>query len=378
MRINEGFELFEIGGVSYVLPYGQNIADHKKGFRLNESGLILWKGISEGLNESELVERLAVYYEAEPHEIAELQADVEEFLTKLKTCGILKYKNLCKPESVKFFTIGNIGVSIISPADILTENFSAFECSKLDMVDLSITIRTGYPTVTENGQLLLRNRELCVLKISDKYIFLFPEAKQIIEGHLSIDGKVGCFYIRMPYTKQLKEDLHHAIRLMYLYKAQLEGMYAVHSASILYKEKVWLFSAPSGIGKSTHTNLWHELYQTPLINGDLNMLAIEEGKPVVHGIPWCGTSEIFDNKSYPLGGIVFLRRGDTNECEELMPEEKALSLMHRMISPTWSADLLKGNLQFSERIAGMVPIYRLSCTKEPEAAKTLKKWIDSK
>ena len=35
-----------------------------------------------------------------------------------------------------------------------------------------------------------------------------------------------------------------------------KGMFALHSASLLYLEKAWLFSGPSGMGKSTHTALW--------------------------------------------------------------------------------------------------------------------------
>lgn len=376
MRISEDYDLFEIGGVPYVLPWGQNIADHKRGFRLNESGLVLWKGISAGADFKGLVNLLAEYYEAEPEDKNILKTDVKEFLDMLEDSGVLYNDNLCKNDINQVFTIGNIRVKIISPKEFVHKNLFSFENSQGKEIDLKIQIKREYPKIRENGQILIRNRELWVIRNTDKYIFLFPEAEQIIEGHLSIDGKNGCFYVRGDLTEKLKEDLFHALRLLYLYKAQINGMYMVHSASILYDDKVWLFSAPSGVGKSTHTCLWHEQFNTPYVNGDLNMLAIENGRAVVHGIPWCGTSEIFDTKTYPLGGIVFLKRGDTNVCEEMVMEEKALSLMQRMISPSWTKYMLDKNLRFAEKIAEKVPICRLYCTKEPEAAEIIKNWID--
>ena len=64
----------------------------------------------------------------------------------------------------------------------------------------------------------------------------------------------------------------------FLFAAQKHGKFAIHSASILYKEKAWLFSGHSGMGKSTHTQMWHDLLQTPYLNGDLNLLAMENSK----------------------------------------------------------------------------------------------------
>ncbi len=61
------------------------------------------------------------------------------------------------------------------------------------------------------------------------------------------------------------------------------------------------------MGKSTHTNLWHELFQTPLQRRSESPRA--KGRPLlVYGLPWCGTSEIFTTETQKLGGIVLLGR----------------------------------------------------------------------
>lgn len=99
------------------------------------------------------------------------------------------------------------------------------------------------------------------------------------------------------------------------------GLFAIHSASILYREKgMAFFPGHSGMGKSTHTGLWHQLLGTPFLNGDLNLLGIHENRIMVYGIPWCGTSGIYTIKTYELGGIVLLGRDPARDyLEELSP-----------------------------------------------------------
>ena len=98
------------------------------------------------------------------------------------------------------------------------------------------------------------------------------------------DGSYVRIHALMPQNEEEKDNLFHAIRLFYLYLAQKKGFYAIHSASILYQKRAWLFSGHSGMGKSTHTELWHERVHTPYLNGDLNLVGIENGKLKVYGM----------------------------------------------------------------------------------------------
>ncbi len=129
--------------------------------------------------------------------------------------------------------------------------------------------------------------------------------------------------------------------------------------------------------KSTHTALWHEIFGTPYLNRDLNLLGFKDGQIIVYGIPWCGTSEIFTAEQYVLGGIVLLGRDpQTDRLEKLPPSEKIFRVMQRMISPSWKEILLTRNLSFAEKIVDCVPVLHLLCTKNPSAAHTIKDAID--
>ena len=50
--------------------------------------------------------------------------------------------------------------------------------------------------------------------------------------------------------------------------------------------------------------------------------------------------------------------------------------MQRLISPIWDASMLEEQAAFCESVTGMVPILSLHCTKENEAAETMKLAID--
>ena len=223
----------------------------------------------------------------------------------------------------------------------------------------------------QNGNILIRNKDLTVCAWEEGYVLWFPALKNIYEIWMEADGSFACIYYRLPMTEEEQDSLFLAIRPVFLFLAQKKGMFVLHSASLLYLEKAWLFSGPSGMGKSTHTALWKKLFDTPFLNGDLNLIGKEGDQFVVYGIPWCGTSEIFTVEKKELGGIVLLEKAPEDKIVSLTKEQKTLRVMQRMISPPWTAGLMKKNLAFAEEIANEKPVYFLRCTKNDTAAEVM-------
>lgn len=380
MKRNDHYVLKELRGIPYLLPYGQTQADHKRGSRLNETGAFLWNLLEQEHDREELITACAEYYGTAQKDIPSLAADIDQFLENLNVMGYLT-ESANSPStnstSGKNIKAGNLILKLEGTSEALSECFNDFFCETSAAADQTIVIHPYSPSRHVNGVLLLRNDELTIIDAGVQYVLLFPNKVHIEEIHLSKDAALADIYCYPPYTDTFREEFFHAIRFTFLYLAQKHRMVVLHSASVLYREKAWLFSGPSGTGKSTHTNLWHDLFQVPLLNGDLNVLALEDGQPVIHGLPWCGTSGICDPASYPLGGVILLRQAGEDRLEELSADRKRLLVLQRLISPTWTPEMFSANLDLVEELADKIYIARLHCTKNISAVEVMKEGIDA-
>ena len=89
MRINSNYSLCTVGGAKYLLPYAQGICDHKRGVKLNATGVVIWEAIVRGLSGDALLEHVAEYYEASEEEVAIIKEDIDAFLIQLTSMDII-------------------------------------------------------------------------------------------------------------------------------------------------------------------------------------------------------------------------------------------------------------------------------------------------
>ena len=376
LKLNNGYLLHKIAGIPFLLPYGQKIVDNKHSIRLNDSGLLLYRTLTQGADEDMLLQVLISHYQAQATDIPALKEDVKHFLLQLEGAGILsRPQNFPADNADFFFQIGPAVMAYCGPKELLMPSLFDFSCENAS-ADLTVSIIPCGTDETDNGELLIRTNEMVICKTNSCYRFLYPADYGITEMHVSLNGGNAALFCPKPYGSGLPEKVFHALRFAYLICAQRLGAFALHSASILYREKAWLFSGSSGAGKSTHTLLWNRRYQTPFLNGDLNLLGFEGDTPVVYGIPWCGTSGYYTTSTVPLGGITFLKQAPTATLLPISDEDIALRTMQRLISPSWTAEMMLMNLSFAEDLRKRIPVFHLQCTKEDSAATLIKQAID--
>ena len=95
--------------------------------------------------------------------------------------------------------------------------------------------------------------------------------------------------------------------MQFAYKLLRFGGLYLHASAIEVDGCAYLFSGPSGVGKSTHTGLWQSfLPQACIINDDKPALRRIDGTWYAYGTPGCGKDGINQNKKLPLAGICFL------------------------------------------------------------------------
>lgn len=144
-----------------------------------------------------------------------------------------------------------------------------------------------------------------------------------------------------------------------------------HGASITYGDQgAFLFTAPSGTGKTTHVRLWKRILGEPvnIVNGDKPFLEVREDGVQIYGSPWAGKEGFHQNRDAQLKGICFLKRGTQNSIRRLEPWECLASLMSQVHIPKEKEAAGKA-LELIEKILEKVPVYELICDISTEAVK---------
>lgn len=143
----------------------------------------------------------------------------------------------------------------------------------------------------------------------------------------------------------------------------------LHASAVMMDGKAYLFSAPSGTGKSTHTSLWLKHFgdRAQILNDDKPAIRILDDEIRVYGTPWSGKTDLNINTSAKLQGICFLERDTTNHIEEIPKAEAIVKVLNQTLRPSEEKQmgLLLDTLDV---VIGKTPIYRMGCTISEEAA----------
>ncbi len=149
----------------------------------------------------------------------------------------------------------------------------------------------------------------------------------------------------------------------------LHGGMLVHASAVVKDGYAYLFSAPCGTGKSTHTKLWQTVFgeEVQILNDDKPAIRREDGRWYAYGTPWSGKTAKNLNIRVPLGGICMLRRGQTNEIAPF----GGVMAVHDILEQTARPALANGRgilLDLLGDLIEQVPVWRMQCNMEPEAA----------
>lgn len=149
----------------------------------------------------------------------------------------------------------------------------------------------------------------------------------------------------------------------------------IHGSAISVDEEAYLFSAPSGTGKSNHTSNWMEMLggenngRSFIINDDKPLLRFTEKGIYVCGSPWAGKRGTNCDASVPLKVFCLLRRSKENYVKTLSPEE-AFPLFWEDIYHPMDTKRMDKTLKLVYKLLDTAVLYRLYCTAGLEAVQT--------
>ena len=148
------------------------------------------------------------------------------------------------------------------------------------------------------------------------------------------------------------------------------GGFMLHGSAVAVNGDCFVFTARSGIGKSTHTRLWRELLGelAVMVNDDKPLIRVAEKGTLVYGSPWDGKHHLSSNISVPLKAICVLERGEENQIREIGIWEMMPKLLLQVYRPMNVAGTEK-LMDVFDSMALTVKFYRMQCNMDISAAK---------
>ncbi|MBQ6980601.1 MAG: hypothetical protein IJQ07_08185 [Clostridia bacterium] len=144
-----------------------------------------------------------------------------------------------------------------------------------------------------------------------------------------------------------------------------------HSSAVAVDGKAYLFTAPSGTGKSTHARLWREMLgdKVVMINDDKPIIRFIDGDFYVYGTPWNGKHHLDTNAHAKIAAICEIRQGKENKICRISPQEMLSVVFNQTIRPV-ELDKMDNLLSIVDKLLTSVPLFRLTCDISREAAET--------
>ncbi|MDD6735571.1 MAG: hypothetical protein PUE13_04575 [Clostridiales bacterium] len=212
----------------------------------------------------------------------------------------------------------------------------------------------------------------------------FEFSRQFCRDYITKIPKKGADIIASVTWEQVEADIRRAqepvteefAEVACLYRSIAEqlpkfGCFVFHGAAISYGGKGYLFTAPSGTGKTTHICLWRKFLgdKVDIINGDKPIIRTENSGVLICSAPWAGKEQWQKNRALPLGAICFLNRGTDNLCVRQEPARILSEVMHQVYLPK-NQQSVGLTLDCIDKMMSEVPIYRLTCDISEDAVKS--------
>lgn len=232
------------------------------------------------------------------------------------------------------------------------------------------TLRIRYaPSPHEAPLFQIRHLDLTVCRLAEDWLYVLA-GTQGYALRASADHRHLTAYISAPEPEP--ERLMPLLRTALECAGIPEGLLSIHSACVAYNGVGILFTAASGVGKSTRAISWQTALDAQIISGDRPSVCIKSSGVTVSGVPWDGKEQLFINRSVPLRAICAIRRGNDTYVRKLSAAQAKRLLCQQCFLPMWNTETAAAALSLISRLCDAVPVYRVTCGPDETAAKQVR------
>lgn len=129
------------------------------------------------------------------------------------------------------------------------------------------------------------------------------------------------------------------------------------------------FLARSGVGKTTHTRLWKQVFDenVRIINGDKPIIRFFNGVPFAYGTPWAGKEGLQCRDRVRLTDLCFIERSRENAVYQVDPLAYFNALMVQVLHPS-EPEAAEKTLTLLDQLLSGCRFWVIKCNMSEEAA----------
>lgn len=217
----------------------------------------------------------------------------------------------------------------------------------------------------------IKNEKGRIAKQSVAYLAENQDENQHVDIVIDVDEQRVINYMN-EYPDLNQDDWEYMITGSDFYTELLkfDGI-LLHSSCVVVDGYAYAFSADSGVGKSTHTQLWLDYFgsRAHILNDDKPAIRIIDGKVYACGTPWSGKYDYSTPEVVPLAGICFVERSETNHIKKAQTGKAVFNIFSQTVRKLNQADMDK-LFNVIETIFSKVPLFELGCNISEEAVLT--------
>ena len=133
-------------------------------------------------------------------------------------------------------------------------------------------------------------------------------------------------------------------------------------------DKAYAFSADSGTGKSTHTELWLKHFgdRAYILNDDKPAIRLIDGRVYACGTPWSGKYDYSVPKNVELAGICFLERSEENWIRKADTGRAVFNIFSQTVRKL-NRDKMDNLFDVLEELFAKVPLFEMGCNISDDA-----------
>lgn len=197
----------------------------------------------------------------------------------------------------------------------------------------------------------------------ESFVFCFRDGS-LLYGMQKEKNGVYHVYIHSHSVISCKSAIQYILLLECCYINYL----GFHAVTVEHKGCGILFSAPSGTGKTTHTELWRKEFGSRILNGDFALIKCDSQSVTFNGTPFCGSSVYAERGQWPITDIIFLKQAPHNCIKRISMIEAITNTIENCFIPKWDIERTQLCMHLIDLLLKNVRVWKLECTMDPASA----------